>query len=70
MTEGISIAPHHGLSFCECFVIAESIQKPFQNTGEKSSRDKEIFGADVIGPWPTSSNGMTYWKMHMQLHIS
>ena len=63
VADGISIAPKHKLSFCACCVMAESTQKPFQNSGVKPSRAKEVFGADVTGPHARSPAGFRFvWK--------
>ena len=60
VAQGILIAPKHKLDFCECCVLSKSKQKPFQNLGEKPTRPKQIFGADVTGPHARSPAGYCF----------
>ena len=57
---GISLAPKDKLSFCEPCIMAKMKNKPFQNLGDKPTRSKQVFGADITGPWPTSPQGFRY----------
>ena len=47
---GVWIAAKHKLSFCEPRIVARLKDHPLQNQGEKPSRPKQVFGADVTGP--------------------
>ena len=57
---GVNIHPKHKLDFCEPCILAKLKNAPFQNLGEKPSRPKQVFGADVTGPHPTSPAGFKY----------
>ena len=35
-------------------------QTPYQNLGVKPMRPREVFGADVTGPYPKSPGGFQY----------
>ena len=60
LATGVWIAAQHKLSFCEPRIVARLKNHPLQNQGEKPSRPKQVFGADVTGPWPTSPAGYRF----------
>ena len=47
LATGVQIAAKHKLSFCEPCIMAKLKNHPLQNRGEKPSRPKQVFGADV-----------------------
>ena len=60
LATGVQIAAKHKLSFCKPCIMAKLKNHPLQNQGEKPSRPKQVFGADVTGPWPTSPAGYKF----------
>ena len=60
LATGVHIAAKHKLSFCKPCIMAKLKIHPLQNMGEKPSRPKQVFGADVTGPWPTSPAGFKF----------
>ena len=72
VSTGIALAPKHKLQFCACCVMAKRKQMPYQNLGVKPMRPREVFGADVTGPYPKSPGGFQYclkWSVSFQASV-